>query len=87
MPREPKLARLCAPNTSHPQSLNSSPDYSTLDLRMAQGFEGSQRRGKGAVPEEVVSSQPWGDVASLREKPIVKELAVPPRGRAERMCV
>jgi hypothetical protein len=54
---------------------------------MAQGFEGSQRRGKGAVPEEVVGSQPWGDVASLREKPIVKELAVPPRGRAERMCV
>lgn len=35
----------------------------------------------------MVGSQPWGDVASLREKPIVKELAVPLRGCAERAYV
>lgn len=46
-----------------------------------------QRHGKEAAPEEIVGSQPWGDVASLREKPIVKELAVPLRGSAEHMCV
>lgn len=75
------------PITPHPQSLNSSPEYSTLGLRVAQDFEGLQRHGKEAAPEEIVGSQPWGDVASLREKPIVKELAVPLRGSAEHMCV
>lgn len=60
---------------------------SHLKLRVAQGFEGSQRHRKGVVPEEMVGSQPWGDVTSLWEKPIVKELAVPLRGCAERMCV
>lgn len=54
----------------------------------SQGLHRVMAREKGPVPEEMVGSQPQGDVASLWENPVVKELlAAALRGCVERMCV